>query len=462
MSQSSNRWRRSVIILGDIAVLYASLWLMLLTRYQTLPSPERWNQHVKPFTFVFLIYLVSFSIVGLYQLAIARNSKTFHRALGLAMFAATAIAAIFFYVVRPGITPRLNLLIFVALTALLVTLWRRLLNSILGSTLLVRTLILGYSRDSLELGKTLRANPQLGYTLIAFALNPSEASHHAVLEDEHISVRVCAPEELRTLIRNEHIELVIPATDGHIPAEVVNTLYAGANDRVSIADLPSVFETATGKVPVQSISELWFLEHATALVKPLLEAAKRAIDIFLSLLALVLALPFSPFIYTAIKLDSPGSGFFMQRRIGKGGKLFLAIKFRSMYWGRGEHGPVQVAEGDPRVTRVGKFLRKTRLDELPQLLNILKGDMSFVGPRPEQPALVESLSARIPFYRERLTVKPGLTGWDQISGVYHSASVEDTLEKLQYDLYYIKNRSLFLDATILLRTIKTVFSAQGR
>lgn len=459
---ASNKWRRGAILLGDIAVLYVSLWLMLAVRYGQIPTPERWSLHVTPFTFVFFIYLINFSIVGLYQLSIARNSRAFHRALGTAMIGATAIAAVFFYVVRPGITPRLNLLIFMTLTALLITFWRRMLNFILGSTLLVRTLILGYSRDATVLAKTLAHNPQLGYSLCALVLSPAESLLHVTSEKGHVPVRTIATDDLLLYLRNERIELVIPATASHVPSDLVKTLYADRGNRVNVIDLPSVFESTTGKVPVQSISELWFLEHAHALIKPYFEFIKRICDIVLSLLSLAIALPLTPFIYFAIKLDSHGSGFFIQHRIGKHGKYFMAIKFRSMYRETEKEGPLQVTRNDPRVTRVGKFLRKTRLDELPQLINILKGDMNFVGPRPEQPALVESLSASIPFYRERLMVKPGLTGWDQISGVYHSASHEDTLEKLQYDLYYIKNRSILLDITILLRTIKTVLSAQGR
>ena len=463
MMHNSHRWRKSLILLGDIVVLYVSLWLMLLVRYQALPSPERWGQHARPFSFVFLVYLSSFAVVGLYQLAIARNSRAFHQALGAAMVAATSIAAVFFYLVRPGITPRLNLLIFVALTALLVTLWRRALNAVLGSALLVRTLILGFTRDAAELARTLAHNPQLGYALAVLILDPSEASRRAQLDDTRVPVRICAPHELLAFIDAERIELVIPATDAHLTPALVSALYARGDDRVTVGDLPSMFEAATGKVPVQSVSERWFLAHADIRAKPFYEFAKRAGDLLLSFAALILTIPLAPLIYLTVKLDSRGSGFFTQHRVGRDGKIFLAVKFRSMFWDSGGKGPsTPPVPTDPRITRIGKFLRKTRLDELPQLWNIFKGDMSFVGPRPEQTALADSLSKEIPFYRERLSVKPGLTGWDQISGAYHSASVEDTLEKLQYDLYYIKNRSLILDFTILLRTIKTVLLAQGR
>lgn len=465
MTYSTHRWRTMTLFAGDIAVLYAALFFTLLIRYGSLPSAERWQQHVLPFTFVFIIYLMSFAIAGLYQLSIARNSKIFSSALIQAMVGATALAAIFFYVARPGITPRLNLILFVAISALLITLWRRLLNHILGTALLIRTVIIGYSKDAFTLSNTLQHNPQLGYLLVFWVINSDECSFEETerLRRMGMPIKTAATlEGIAPLILDERVELIVAATDQHITSSLLQTLFANRNLSTQIIDLPTLYETATGKVPVESIGELWFMKHATGAHKPLYEICKRASDIALSFFSLIIAVPLAPFIYAAIKLESHGSGFFMQHRVGKNGKAFLAIKFRSMDVHAEKNGPQWAAPNDPRVTRVGRFLRNTRFDELPQLINVLKGDMSIVGPRPERPEFVEALSSAIPFYKERLAVKPGLTGWDQISGTYHSASPEDTMEKLQYDLYYIKNRSIILDGIILLRTIKTILSAAGR
>ncbi|MEW6610774.1 MAG: sugar transferase [Patescibacteria group bacterium] len=465
MSHSSHRWRTLILFAGDIAILYAALFFTLLIRYGSIPSAERWQQHFLPFTFVFIIYLTSFAITGLYQLSIARNSKTFSHALLQAMVAATALAAIFFYVVRPGITPRVNLILFVAISAILITLWRRMLNHFLGSALLIRTVVLGYSKDALTLATTMHRNPQLGYALIRWIVRDDE---YPLEESEHVRHLglplhvVPSREDIAPRITHERVELIVTATDQHISPSLLQALFTHREVRTQIIDLPTLYETVTGKVPVESIGELWFMKHATGAHKPLYEIFKRAFDLALSLLSLIMAAPLTPFIYAAIKLESPGSGFFLQHRVGRNGKIFLAMKFRSMDLYAEKNGPQWAMPYDPRVTKVGRFLRKTRLDELPQLMNVLKGDMSFVGPRPERPEFVEALSKKIPFYRERLAVKPGLTGWDQISGTYHSASPEDTMEKLQYDLYYIKNRSTVLDVAILLRTIKTVLSAEGR
>ena len=161
----------------------------------------------------------------------------------------------------------------------------------------------------------------------------------------------------------------------------------------------------------------------------------------------------------AIKIDSPGPIIFKQIRVGKNGKNFKFLKFRTMRVEDNTFKPTTT--NDKRITRFGKFMRQTRIDELPQLINVLKGEMSFVGPRPERPELIKNLSQNIPFYNIRNLIKPGITGWDQISGEYHSPSIEDTYKKLQYDLYYIKNRSTYLDISIIHKTIRTALGREG-
>jgi lipopolysaccharide/colanic/teichoic acid biosynthesis glycosyltransferase len=182
-------------------------------------------------------------------------------------------------------------------------------------------------------------------------------------------------------------------------------------------------------------------------------------DVVLSAIGIVLSLPLLPLIALAIRLDSPGPVFFRQERMGQNGRVFSLLKFRSMRMDARRRGPT--AQGhDPRVTRVGQLLRVSRLDEMPQLFNVLRGEMSMVGPRPEWVALVPEFQDTVPFYLHRLAVKPGITGWAQVRNTY-GASVENTIEKLQYDLYYIKNHSLFLDILILLHTVQAVVFGRG-
>jgi lipopolysaccharide/colanic/teichoic acid biosynthesis glycosyltransferase len=187
---------------------------------------------------------------------------------------------------------------------------------------------------------------------------------------------------------------------------------------------------------------------------------KRAVDIVMASLGMLILIPFWPLIALGIKIESKGPVLFKQVRLGHREKHFSIYKFRTMRNEQNDFAPTSVS--DARITKLGNILRKTRLDELPQMINILKGDMSFIGPRPERPELAEGLSKVIPFYRQRHMVKPGVTGWDQVSGEYHSPSVEDTYKKLQYDLYYVRNLSPFLDVSIFFKTIMTVVARAGR
>jgi sugar transferase (PEP-CTERM system associated) len=231
---------------------------------------------------------------------------------------------------------------------------------------------------------------------------------------------------------------------------------------IQVEDWPTFYEKATGKILVTALRPSWLI-FADGFVKtPRTEILKRLLDVALALVGLALSAPLMALIAVAIKLDSAGPVLFRQPRLGQNGCVFILNKFRSMrHDAEKDTGPIWAKQRDPRVTRVGAFLRRARLDELPQLFNVLVGHMSFIGPRPERPEFVHELQKLIPFYMERLSVKPGITGWAQVKYRY-GASVDDALEKLQYDLYYIKNLSLFLDLLILLNTIQVVLFARGR
>jgi len=202
------------------------------------------------------------------------------------------------------------------------------------------------------------------------------------------------------------------------------------------------------------------LENIDLKAKRPYEIVKRVLDIIISIFFLVLSSPLWPFIAITIATTSRGPVFFRQTRLGHFEKPFTILKFRTMQIEGNGHEPTSI--NDPRVTRIGHFLRASRLDELPQLINILKGDMSFIGPRPERPDIAGELKKAIPFYSQRHLIKPGVTGWDQVSGEYHSCSIEDTYKKLQYDFYYLKNMSFYLDVSIFFKTIVTVFKREGR
>jgi sugar transferase (PEP-CTERM system associated) len=230
---------------------------------------------------------------------------------------------------------------------------------------------------------------------------------------------------------------------------------------IRVEEWPSFFEKLTGKIVVDSLRPGWLIFSDGAPKTPLTDTFRRTLDVGLSLMGLILSAPLMGFSALSIKLDSTGPVLFRQERVGKDGKVFALYKFRSMCIDAEQRtGPVWASEDDPRVTRVGRLLRKIRLDETPQMFNVLFGDMSFIGPRPERPVFVDQLKEQIPRYVLRFAVKPGITGWAQVKYSYGS-TVEDALEKLQYDLHYIKNRSIFLDLLILLKSVQVVLLARG-
>jgi len=231
---------------------------------------------------------------------------------------------------------------------------------------------------------------------------------------------------------------------------------------VTFDHLASVYESYTGKIAVENLRPSWLIFSSGFKKSALLSGSKRLLDLFAASAGLVIAAPIMALVALAIRLSSPGAVFYHQQRVGQHGRIFTVHKFRSMREDAElATGPIWAAKhGDPRVTSIGRFLRRSRIDELPQLWNVLKGDMSFVGPRPERPEFVADLTRQIPFYGQRHVVRPGVTGWAQVRYTY-GASVEDALQKLQYDLFYIKNLSLALDLFIILDTVKTVLLRKG-
>jgi sugar transferase (PEP-CTERM system associated) len=263
-----------------------------------------------------------------------------------------------------------------------------------------------------------------------------------------------------TAVRERTHKIVVSLSErrGAFPLkEVLNCKFSG----IQVVDAPSFYEQLTGKLLIENITPSWFIFSDGFRITNFSCFCKRVADIIFSIVGMILAIPLFPIIVILVKFNSPGPIFFKQTRVGNREKGFVLYKFRTMPEdAESKTGAVWSQKDDPRISKTGKFLRKTRLDEIPQLYNVFRGDMSFVGPRPERPEFVEKLKEVIPFYSERHFIKPGLTGWAQVKYPY-GASVEDTIEKLRYDLYYIKNLSLFLDALIILETVKVVIFGRG-
>ncbi|NMB47891.1 sugar transferase [Candidatus Kuenenbacteria bacterium] len=451
--------KRIILFLGDVSILYFSLWLTLLVRYQKIVSAPVWNKHWLPFTLVFGLWIIIFFINKLYELETAKNSFQFYSLLGKSMLWCALIGFVFFYVATTGISPKTILILDLLIFSGLFFIWRRFYNQlVVHKKFLEEALMIGLTAETINLAQEINSQPQKGIrvkTLVRLDNNQAPLTVDPFFEvlDETVN--------LQNLIIKNKIRLVIVANNLNEHQKLINHLYQSLAQKITIFDLPKFAEEFTGKILVNTIGQLWFLENIKEGNKKAYETTKRLTDIVLSLGLLLLTMPFLPLIYGLIRLGSPGPGFFQQQRTGRNGKKFMAVKFRTMSVDAEKNGPQWAQKNDPRVTPVGRFMRKSRIDEIPQLVNILRGEMSFIGPRPERPEFIEKLKTTIPFYETRLLIKPGLTGWAQINFPY-GASEADALEKLQYDLYYIKNRSLTLDWSIILKTIKTVLSGGGQ
>jgi len=450
----NNKFKQFILLAGDIAVLYLSLYLTLLIRYWQAPADGLWEAHFIPFTFIFFIWILVFYIAGLYNLHLAVNNADFFK-LALRGIAAAGLLSLAFFYLSPqtNIAPKRNLLIYIAVFAALFCLWRRIYNGLLKSYLPQNNIaVIGLNSLTKELALELAQKPHLGQKIVFIVSSGNENEFNGIPV-------IKKTDDLKNLIKEKNINTVILAANPNESSELRSSLFKCLRLKINYVSLWRFYENLTGKIPVESLTQMWFLENLSEGNKGWFDAFKRAYDIVLAILVLSLTAPFWPIIALAVKLESRGPAFFRQTRVGINGKHFQILKFRSMAETGNDASPA--VKNDKRVTKVGSFLRKTRLDEIPQAINILKGEMSFVGPRPERPEFAENLEKQIPFYKERTLVKPGITGWDQVSGEYHSPSYEDSLKKLQYDLFYIKNRSIYLDLSIILKTISTVLSRKG-
>jgi sugar transferase (PEP-CTERM system associated) len=316
--------------------------------------------------------------------------------------------------------------------------------------LVERVYVLGTGERAQRLVQGLRQNPELGVEIASW----TGKMEGAVTRDS-----VAA--HLMEAVQKQKIHRVIvamPDRRGTVPMrELLDLRMQG----VKIEEATSWLEKMSGKIEVENLYPSWLVFGEGFRRSTIFIVVRRVISIIISLIGLILVLPLFPLIMLAIRLDSKGPVFYTQARVGKAGRIFQVVKFRTMRQdAEAANGPQWAGDRDPRVTRVGKFLRASRLDEIPQLWCVLKGDMAFVGPRPERPEFIEWLSKEIPYYGMRHMVRPGLTGWAQVKYKYGS-TVEDAREKLQYDLFYIKNVSIGLDLLIMFLTIKTVLLGRG-
>lgn len=433
-----------LLFFGDICALVLSLFLALVVRYGFIPSFNTFISYLVPFSFLFAVSILIYFVAGLYDkhtLVLARRiPQTLVR---VQVIIAIMAVAFFYFVPFFNITPKTFLFIYLVIVLILTTGWRMIYLYFFRSIRKQSALLVAKGDEATDLFLEINGNSRYG---ISFVDHLSSASDGTVL-----------------LIRQKSITFI--AADFNDPSvrSILPELYKLFFTGIKFVDIRDLYEDIFDRIPLSLIDDTWCLSHISSASKPIFDLVKRLTDIIVAGILAIVSLVLYPFVYLAIKLDDGGALFSYQTRVGERGKSISIMKFRTMSianddgkWG---NGPKNV------TTRTGKFLRKSRIDELPQLWNVVRGDISLIGPRPEFPEPVALYTKEIPYYNLRHIVKPGLSGWAQIyheKHPHHGIDTEETGNKLSYDLYYIKNRSFILDLKIALRTMKVLLSFAGK
>jgi len=471
--QKSNPWqlriseRRTLLLIGDFLVAVISLaaalyiWGMSERFYE---FPMGFLEKRVPNWFYFLPVVWMILLVELYDMHRAGDWRTTIRGIGTAALFGFGIYLFFyFYYVDPprSLLPRRGVAGFLITVSLLTLLWRWLYIRIFAAPQFMRRILLvgGGKTGQLLLQIINDLWPPPFYTVGIIDDDPRKLG--SMIEGVPV---LGGSDQLLELITEEKISDIIVAISGEMQGCMFQSLLDVQECGVEITRMPVAYEDLLGRVPIRLLEADWILRSFVdqARVSGFYELGKRLVDLLGGAVGTALMLILLPFVGGAILLDDGMPLFYNQIRSGRGGQPYRITKFRTMRRDAEADGkPKWAKEDDERATRVGRFLRKTHLDELPQFWNVVRGEMSLVGPRAERPELVEMFQKHVPFYRARLLVKPGITGWAQVNQSY-AATIDETITKLEYDLYYIKHRSLFLDILIMLRTPPTMLGFRGR
>ena len=439
------------LLVGDVATFAIALWVTLALRTLAVPSWDFFVTHLKPFTILFTLWVLIFFMAGLY----ARYTRPRRARLPQLIFYTQTVnvilAAVFFFLIPYfGIAPKTILAIYLVVSSLLIFLWRVFLFPFVRPKERSKAVIIGSGGEIEELKDEVNQDERYPF-MFERILDTDHAEKHEAIQ------------QLSRFIEEDDMSIIVADLSHPIMHSTLPFIYTAAfsKRRFAFIDIADLYEDVFER------SALPLLRYGSILKNLMAPASydvlKRGVDVMLACAMSIVSLVVYPFVALAIKIDDGGSVFVVQDRIGQFQKTIRIVKFRSMSGNDGGNyggnGKTQL-----KVTRVGRWLRLTRVDEIPQLWNVIKGDLSFVGPRPELPALVSHYSARIPFYDARHLVKPGLTGWAQLNHhahPHHGADVEETKNKLSYDLYYLKNRSFLLDMYIMFQTARVVLFERG-
>jgi len=431
------------LLVGDIVFFYISLFVTLNLRYGSNLTSEILVQHIAPFSILFVSWVVVFFIAGLYERYNSMMRRVLPATLLQSQIVNVTIGVLFFYLIPFfGIAPKTNLFIYLIVSLLLLVIWRLGIAQFFAPKSKYNALLIARGEEMKELREEINTG-RYGYT-ITHSINLDCTETIDVQED---IVNPVYENNIQTVIIDTRDDSVIP-----LLSHFYNLMFSN----ITFIDMHDVYEHIFGRVPLSLVKHGWFLENVRSKPHVMYDTTKRLMDTVLSAILFVPSLIFYPIVFIGTKISDGGDLFYRDIRIGKNNQLIKLIKFRTL---------TEKDGGEKSVTKFGNILRRTRIDELPQLWNVLRGDMSLIGPRPERPDLVNVYKEQVPYYNVRHLIKPGLSGWAQMyqeNHPHHGADVIATKEKLSYDLYYIKNRSFLLDIKISLQTIKTIASQKGK
>ena len=455
-------WRSLALVVVDHLLLVGSVlaaYVLRLGLDQLVEAPSLWAL-VWRVELIALVVQLLLHYCDLYDPRVAYNRRDVLIGLVQALGASSLILAVIYYWVPSVSLGRGVVFLSAVFIAVSIVVWRTLFEWVsIGLGPAERLLIVGTSAAAVDLAREIYdRRHSLGVEFVGFIDADEAKVGMPVLNPGVIGTISDIPD----IVRDRRVDrVVVSLADARGKFSMDKLLAMKLNQGVNFDHLASVYERYTGKIAIENLRPSWLIFSEGFRKTWTLQATKRALDLLAATVLLIVASPVMFLAALATRLSSPGPILYRQTRVGLHGRPFSVVKFRSMYQdAEARTGAVWAVANDPRVTPVGRFMRRTRLDELPQLWNVIRGEMSFVGPRPERPEFVAKLSEQIPFYGQRHAVRPGLTGWAQVRHEYTS-TIEESMQKLQFDLYYIKHLSLALDVFIILETIKTVLVRRG-
>ena len=452
--------RTVLLLLAEAFLLFGGLIVAVYLRLGTADAEyELIEQHgFYKAALAAAFCLSTFYLYDLYDFIIMHDRRELVLRLIQALGLAWVALAFSFYLFPHLMIGRGVSLIALPLALFVMVSWRLMIHWFLGHPEFgERILIVGSGPLAVELAREALNRPDAGFRIVGFAVNDPALQGKSLINPRVVGLS----SEMDKIVRRENIDRIVVAMGerrGQFPTDQLLQLSLSGN--VSIEEGASFYERLTGRVHLDMMRPSWLIFSGRGRQARFNAVTRVFLHRLVALIGAVLSFPLAIITAILIKLDSRGPVLYKQERVGRNGRTFMVMKFRSMRTDAEKDGPVWARSEDDRVTRMGRMMRKTRLDEIPQFWNILKGEMNFVGPRPERPHFVSQLAQEIPYYEQRHLIEPGLTGWAQIKYPYGS-SIEDARQKLQYDLYYIKNQSLALDATILFETVKTILFGRG-